>query len=499
MNGERKPKGVPGSGGGAMDRRGHGTWRLWRANRAALRVACLFFVFGLGVAASSDSNTPAETATRPANRDSDILQFLDGATLHGQLNAMDTEKGVEWRHPAARGMVRFRPDNLASIRFEKARPVMSTSKASCRFEFANGDEVFGALKSLDSEAVQLEAWFGGDLRAPKTGLQSLTFFPNGFAILYEGPNGPDGWKMDRGPRGWQYRDGAFVTSSVGILGRDLKLTGPCSLEFDLSWTGHFSLSFILYAESVDRFDYSQNSYMFHLAPGYLNVQRVQSGVGVTSIGQAQIPDMLRKGKLRLQIRTNREDSSLGVWADGILIQKWKDHAGLQAKGSGVVFSSQMDGPQIRLYNIKVTEWDGAMEPPVVPTKNKEEDIVYLVNRDKVIGKLHGVREGKLLMGIAQSTLEIPVARVTQVYLARSDEQTYLPRPWEIRVEVAGGGRVSMELSEWTNQRIAGRSPNFGLLAFHPESVRQIQFNPARTVLAPGTSENPAVDKWEFDE
>jgi hypothetical protein len=336
------------------------------------------------------------------------------------------------------------------------------------------------------------------MEAPRSSLQALTFYPNGFSVIYEGPSNADGWKLDRNGRGWQYRDGAFVTSSVGILGRDLQLSGPCNFEFDLAWSGHFSLSFILYAEMVDRFDYSQNCYMFHLAPGYLNVQRVQAGVGVTSLGQAQIPEMLRKGKMRLQIRTTKDEPSLGVWVDGVLIQKWRDHSGFVTKGSGVVFSSQIDGPQIRVSNMKVTGSDASMDAPS-PVEQRAEDLILLANRDRMNGNIVGIRDGKLIVAAFEKQLEVPLTRVTQVYLAKPEDQGTSPKPWEIRVDVAGGGRVSFELDKWSSSQISGRSKNFGLVALNLDSIRQIQFNANRATDTGGSLENGAPGKWEFDE
>lgn len=452
----------------------------------------------LTVSAAPAPAIPAPNpATAGAESDSgDLLQFLDGGILHGELQSMDIERGVRWRHPAARGVIEFSPENLSVIRFDDVQPVLPESPATCRFQFSNGDEVYGNLSSMNADTIAMDAPFGGSLEAPRRALQSMAFFQNGFKVLYEGPNGVDGWRLERGPRGWQYRDGAFVTSTVGTLGRDLKLNGPCNFEFDLAWSGHFSLSFILYAQSIDRFDYSQNSYMFHVAPSYLNVQRVQAGVGVTSIGQAHMPELFRNGKIRLQIRANKEDSTIGIWANGKLVQKWKDHAGLNTRGSGVVFSSQMDGPEIKLSNIRVTEWDSALEPDPPSESELQQDVIHLRNRDKVIGDVVEIRDGKLVASVEQTNLEIPLGRVTQVYLAQKESGPVASKPWQIRVDVAGGGRVSFELEKWTDERISGRSTNFGLVALNPESIRQIQFNPGRSATAAQEAKN---DTWDFDE
>ncbi|MBI4659815.1 MAG: hypothetical protein HY735_13325 [Verrucomicrobia bacterium] len=473
--------------------------------KSALQSLGAAFIFCLQIApgvAADTTNTTASAknqALAPRGDFSHLLQFLDGASLHGRLQAMDTNRGVQWEHPAAKNEIDFKPEGIALIRFENVQRIGSESKPTCWFQFNNGDEVFGSLKSLETEKLRLETWFGGDLEAPRDALRAITFFPKGFAILYEGPSGPDGWNMTQGPKGWRYRDGAFVANSVGVLGRNLNLSGSCSIEFDLAWSGHFSLSFILFTDAVDRFDYSVSSYMFHLAPGYVNLQRVQTGTGVMSLGhQAQIPDMLRKNKVRIEIRANREDATIALLMDGVLISQWKDHAGFVAKGSGVVFSSQMEGPTIRLGRFRVSQWNGTIEPRPAPVGQVEEDLVYLANRDKVTGELRGIQDGKLAFTIPQTTLEIPVERVTQIFFARSAVESVARKPWELRFDVAGGGTVSFRLEKWSEDRIAGTSSNFGRMAINLASIRQIQFN-AKPPKETDDLDGPSIEIWDLDE
>lgn len=453
---------------------------------------------------------PAFAASQPAipNRQlqttnappSDLLQFLDGGSLHGELRGMDPQRGVQWQHPAAKRTIRLKPDNIAWINFETAERVASGTGPTCWFEFSNGDAIFGQLKAIENDKLKLETWFGGNLEAPRQALHSITFFSKGFSILYEGPNGVDGWKLERGAKGWQYRDGAFIANSVGIMGRDLKLSGSAGIEFDVAWTGQISLSFILYAESIDRFDYSTSCYMFHLSPPYMNLQRVQSGAGVMSLGpQAYLPEMLKKSKVRLEIRVNKEEATITVLADGILVNRWKDPAGFVGKGSGIVFSSQSEGPTIKLSNFKVAEWDGAFEPRSMTNAVPKDDLVYLANRDKVSGTLQNIRDGKLTFAIPQTTLEIPMQRVTQIFFGQQTSNSLARVPWEIRANVAGGGSVAFQLEEWADAQVLGKSAIFGQMALNPKSIRQIRFNP-QLARAPGEgSALPNEETWEIDE
>src|SRR5262245_42011834 len=84
-----------------------------------------------------------------------ILEFLDGAFLHGRLRSMSAERGVGWEHPEAKQLIEFRPANLASIVFDNVKPIVMESKPTCRFRFLNGDELYGNLSAVDDRTVEL--------------------------------------------------------------------------------------------------------------------------------------------------------------------------------------------------------------------------------------------------------------------------------------------------------------------------------------------------------
>ena len=426
-----------------------------------------------------------------------VIEFLDGSVLHGRLRSMNPERGVGWEHPEAKQLIEFRPGNLASILFEGAKPISTELRPTCRFRFHNGDELFGHLTAIDAEHVEMETWFGGNLRAPRDAVQSISFFWRGFAVLFEGPTGPDGWSFTKSSRGWQYRDGGFVTSEPGIVGRDLKLPAASIFEFDLAWNSPFTLGLTLYAETVDRFDYSTSSYMFYISPGQVSLQRMQSGVGVASLGRAEIPWMPRQNKVHLEFRINKEEATLSLLADGRLVHRWRDSVGFVAKGSGVVFSSQMEGPQLRVSNIRAAEWDGRFETDRATNAPPAADFVTFANRDRVSGQLKSVSDGKLVFAAAQTPLEIPMQRVSQIVLGRTNAPMAKTSPWEVRAHVSGGGTVAFRLDRWERERVSGTSATFGQLALNPQSIRQLQFNLNRPRSADGGQE--ASDDLDKDD
>jgi hypothetical protein len=465
-----------------------------------LLLRSLASIVGALVFAGTSIWAAAATGTESHEQSSsDVLHFLDGGFLHGKLMGMEPGQGIHWAYPESRETIRFRPGGVDGVKFEGAGSHRAWPSPTCRIQFGNGDEILGELTSVDEDGARFRTWFGGDLIAPRENLSALTFFPAGYEMVYDGPNGVDGWQLQNGSRGWNYEDGAFVAEGVGILGRDLKLSDSAALEFDLAWNGRFSLSFIMYTDAIDRFDYSINSYMFHLTPGYVSLQRVQVGAGVISIGpQTQIPDMLSKSRSRLKIQVDKSQASITLWMDGQLVRRWKDPGGFVAKGTGVVFSSQMEGPTVKISNVQVSRWNGMFEVQAPPTEPLKQDLVYLGNSDKVTGRVQGVRDGRLRVMARRRSLEIPLARVNQVFFAQSGASGSEAPPWEVRAELAGGGAVVLELEEWNRERVSGRSENFGSVVLKPESIRQVRFNASKTQpLGESTSSNEEI--WDADE
>jgi hypothetical protein len=494
-------KPLPGRASGGTRVRTAGAWRIAVGLMAAVLLLGLRSAWAGGELAQEDAPTNGLSGTATPG---DLLQFVDGSSLHGRLISISTNQGVGWQHPDAAQRIDFKPTNIAWVRFEKPVPITAQSKPTCRFRFQNGDEVFGKLTAMDSKNLELQTWFGGALRTPQNALQSVTFLSKGYAITYEGPTSPVGWVEGRSARGWEYKDGAFIATGAGTLGHDFHLSGSSSLAFDLAWNGQFSLILALYTSVLDRFDYSTSSYMFYLNPGSLNgpgfitLQRIQGGAGAMNLGQAQIPDMGRRDKVHMEIRANKDDASLALLVDDKLVQRWKDNAGFLAQGTGVVFFTQLDGPSIRISNIKVAQWQGDFSIDSSTNAPGTNDVVYLINHDKVTGQIQHLDNDLLTIATDPGLLNIPVSRITQLCFAQSNVNPLPSSPWELRAFFAGGGTVAFRMGGWRNGHVSGISQNFGRVEFNSESIRQLQFNLDRSKVGADDMEILDQDVWDLE-
>lgn len=431
--------------------------------------------------------------------DRDLLRFLDGSMLHGRLEEVGLESGVRWKHPDAANAVDFKPDNLAWIRFEGTRPVERRNDPTCHIRFRNGDEVLGRMLSLSEAAVEFSTWFGNRLSAPRESLRSLAFLSPGFRIIYEGPIGLEGWKRGRDPNAWKYQDGIFISTGVGVLGRDFQFRGSSRIEFDLQWNGTFSLIVPVYTAALDRFDYRSNSYMFYISRGYVSLQRVQAGAGVRNLGQGQIPGMQGKTRVHVEIRVNKPEAEMEIFIDGKRIRQWRDSGGFAGTGTGMAFFSQLNGPIVQISNIRVSAWDGYSDPVELQRNTGPEDLVYLRNRDQVPGKLKSMDAQNVLISSLGTELKIPLQRVTRVAISEAGYAPLQETPWEVRAHFPGGMAVSFILDSWREGLLSGRSANFGPVTFDAQHIRRVQFNLGRSKQTGETSGGGPGKLWPWDD
>jgi hypothetical protein len=413
-----------------------------------------------------------DNAPRPG-----ILQLTDGSALHGTLGTIEGNRQLSWTHPAAKSPLQFSLSNMASVRFEEAVRAKHDFTPSARFQFKNGDELVGNVRAIKANTLSFRSWFGDNVQAQLPALEAILFSARSYNLLYEGPTGTNGWRIGKNPRSWEYKDGAFVANGADLLGRDFGLSNSSTLEFDLSWTGPFSLSITLYAQVIDRFDYSSSAYLIYLGTGAISVQRVQAGAGAVMLGQNQIPEMYRKNKMRFEIRCNKDDATITLFADGKLVQRWKDNSqgGFVAKGGGIVFFSQVEARSLKLSNIRVAEWDGRFEPDGMTNLPPDQDVVFLANRDKVFGKVLALEQTKATVEARQAKLDIPLERVTQIRFAKADAETNT-LPNEVRASFPGGESVVFNMEKWNGTEVKGTSRTFGPLTFDPKGIRELQFN-----------------------
>jgi hypothetical protein len=425
----------------------------------------------------------------------DLLQFVDGSMMHGGLKQMDTASGLRWANPMANKPIDLSPTHIDSIRFSHASPVHLNPTA--RLRFVNGDDLFGSVVSLDNEHLGFSTWFGRALAIPRACVQSITFLSSNYTILYDGPGDTDGWIIgSHNPDSWILRDGVFTSGSPGPLGRDFKLVGSSTIEFDLAWNEAFELAVNIYSDAVDHLDFG-NSYLLEFRRDEVDMRHVDSNrqFPLSNLGSAPIPYTTGKNKMHVTIQSNKEEGTVAVFIDDVLVKRWKDESGFRPSGGGVLFQMvEPTGAIVKLSNILVSQWEGRFEPETTAIATNT-DAIRFINRDHATGKITGIAGGKVALTLGEASLEIPIQRVTQINFAQAaaTAPATTPDAWQVRAHFPGGGTLSFQLKKWNDQEIEGQSPFFGAVAFAPGQIRRLEFN-----LGHPNAASPAVIDNEFE-
>jgi hypothetical protein len=448
---------------------------LAAAGQPALNNAGQFFLNGQQGLIARYGNPAARPELMPEPR-SDVVEFVDGSALHGQMARMDLEHGLTWANPEARNPINFRPAHLDFIRFAHAQSV--SLSPTCHLWFGNGDDLYGSITSLDNERMGFRTWFGGSMVIPRAAVRAITFLSTHYAVMYEGPYDEGGWVVvNNSPKSWTFHDGAFIGAGQGTLGRDLSLTNSATVEFDLAWSGLFSLVVGIYCDVMDRLEVNGGSCVVDLTPGKVNLRQVQNMGIPFNLAGVPVPEGEAKNRMHVAIECDKVAGTVSVFINHLLAKTWKD-CSFQGSGTGVLFQQQPSifaNATLKLSHLKISQWEGRSEPETFAPA-LTNDAIHFVNHDRAVGNIESIQDGQAKLNLAGTVLDIPLARVTQIEFAEAKALAESPGPWQVRAHFPGGGSVSFQLEKWDDKVVSGRSAIFGSLAFQPGAIREMEFN-----------------------
>jgi len=417
------------------------------------------------------------------------LLFHNGDLLYGTLHSIRPGGELRWNHPDVGAPIQFALTNFSEIHLGSQPPPASRPENFCHVQLVNDDELSGGLLSLDADSVVLDTWFAPGNSRCRARVRSILPVPPPAALLFDGPTGLEGWTHGRvqgieNSGQWRYVNGAFTASQSASLARDLKLPDRSNIEFEMAWRGTFNLAIALYTDSLQPVSLRAKEnepdfgafYSLQLNNPVLSVLHVSKAAPLKQLGQSVISSFNQTNRSRIAIRTDRPQNIIALYADGALIKTWSDPDGFNAGGTGVRFVHQGVGA-VRIWNLRVTEWDGRFDTPAAPAANPALDLARLVNHDTVVGPLKTLRDGRLVFHIGGNDIEVPLARVTRVDFAPARAEALPARRGESRFFFAQRGHVTMELAGWDSRRMSGTSRVFGTAGFNPASFSRIQFAP----------------------
>jgi hypothetical protein len=451
----------------------------------ALLCACGFaFVPGAWFATALES----QNRSTPPARDS--LIFRNGDLLFGALDSIDPKQGIFWRHSDVGDLIEFKPDNIAEIQFSQRSAAIRGAGELARLQLHSGDELEGSIATFNNEEVILETWYAGQIAIPRDWVKLIVPVPPEGSTVFHGLTGLDGWTVGAvsavGDAGqWHYRNGAFYATNAASIARDLNLPEVAIIEFDLAWQGLLNLAIALYTDYLQPINLGNKEaepdfcgfYSLQLNSFSANVVVVKKDDPLRYLGQVSVPGFNQKNNARIQLRASKPNRSVSLLVDGKLVKQWIDTEGFAGEGTCIRLVNQHQQGQpsrIRLSNLHVAEWDGQFEDTPPAQFSHKQDLAKLRNGDRVSGHVETVKDGKLVISMEKSRLEIPINRVTQIEMAASNLDPVAPGNNSIRAFFRRGGAVTFQLERWENDKVLGMSPSLGQLAFDPAAFSRVE-------------------------
>lgn len=426
-------------------------------------------------------------------KSADLIQLLDGSSLQGVFQTFNSSGGVQFKHSSIIEGLEFSSDKIEWLRLDNSLNFKAKVESKAFFSFINGDHIYGSLKNLSDDEVQIYTVSGDELNAPRKLLRSVTHLPKGYQLLYEGPMGNDSWRMTRRSRsypssvqspvqpGWQFRNGIFMAEGPGILGQTFPLKDTVFLEFDISWIGFFSLYVGLFSDNADSYDYRSQSYRLTLSPASAAIQKIQPNMRLFEFGRIRFPEMQESNQVRLGLLINRIQNKITLFKDGKIVQEFSEKQTSIPTGNSIVFSSNSTGPYLKLTRLHISTWSGD-QPFFVPEQSGyEQDVVFLKNSDRVEGSIASVKKDEVSVKTKFFDASIPSDRIIHYSFADVENIQKLDQSnGSIRASLFGGGSISLNLEKWKDGIVTGNSPVFGTLSFDNGLIRQIKFNESQS-------------------
>lgn len=410
----------------------------------------------------------------------DSLEFLNGDKLHGTMEGVSAEShGLKWTHPDAQSPIVFNLSRFSSATLAR-RPGAKVSACNAVVRLTNGDILPGNVISMDADKLVMESWYAGKININRAMIKRVN--PNGgvSSVIFEGPVDLDSWSQGRGRRGnassWRYKDGALSAIQPGPIARMIdKMPDMVDIRFDAAWRAMPSFCFFFLADNVEQIQ--GNGYSFQLSGSSVYLHRVTREGGSRNIGSLNLQqfDQGTVKKCNFNFLINKKDKSVVFLLDGKMVQQWNDPGDTSGLGKGIMFYPQSQG-DLRISNISITEWDGKVPQSTGTESELKEDLVRLVNGDKISGRVKSFTAGKLKFETSYTTLDIPLEQVLVVDMASENAARARRNKDDVRMRFFDKGEITLGLTKIENGEVKGQSESFGTISMPLGAFRLIEFN-----------------------
>lgn len=417
---------------------------------------------------------------RPDLAASDILTLQNKDNITGQVTAID-QGLIHLQSPLAAEPLLFKSEQMSSIIFE-SEPAKLPNKQAGLIQLRNGDQFSGDLRQLDDDKITLDTWYAGPLVIPRTDITSLYLGVNPQKLIYQGPSGLAGWEE---VSGWEFEEGEFVSTGLGLMSRKTTLPEQYILTITLAWQN--SPSCVIHVggknanprEKSDEYLITYNQSGLDLKRHAPNEQR--SYLAIENL-QAP-PSQLQQNEAVIELRINRRTREILLYLNEQKIGRYLDP--LKETPSGPYLSIESRSSERKgniVKNIQIRKWDAVTErlQHESPPEDKSLDALTTNEGERYTGQILSFdAENKTFQvksPLAEQAITIPADKAAVLHFKGPQQVTEKPKPVEktdYTLALSTGGRLTLGSLAFQNESLDAIHPILGAIKLDRRILQQI--------------------------
>jgi len=423
----------------------------------------------LGTLAGGEHGDALEQPSTTPTRDSDLVLFANGDTLHGTLVSLKNGK-LEWRSSRALGNMFFKIQSVKGLRLEN-KPRKTRIKNNAILYLTNNDTISARVDSINDETVEISTAYAGKVTLPRNAIALIAFDPKDI-YLYRGPLDMDTWETRTSGK---YSDNIAIVLGAKLFMEEESMTWikipsapqtPVAFSFEIvNPEKHMDLAFCFFADDKIS-NATSDSYTLNISNGHYELSEYNADNNETdTIERNSLP--MRTTPSRVSIMVDGKQEKFTLFFDG---KKAKvcTRAGQAKQGRNIGFlnSGSVDSI-VAIKNIVVSKWNGKKTPATVAfdetiLDSASGDSIFLINGDRMVGALKSLSRRNAVFSTEFAELKIPIERIAMISMNEKKQHMAKKHADDAVVNLLDRrGRITLSSISIENGVLEGETENFG--------------------------------------
>ncbi|MDC0087962.1 hypothetical protein OAI07_00305 [Akkermansiaceae bacterium] len=415
----------------------------------------------------------------------DVLTLKDDDILTGSVSSI-IDDSLTLQSVATENIIQVKTDALKAINFSNPNPVPLSHSELVTLK--NGDLIPCSISSLNEKNLNIDTWFAGTLRIPRTSLSTVQFGITQPTIIFnDDPNLSD-WEIERGQWDVVTETTHGITKkyyeclSRGSIAKKIETPNNIHIRYDLKWNTSINFTFKFCADNKGA-EAKQSAYKLFINYDGVQITRHLNGSEKNLLNSHIKINDLQDKKIRVSIHLNKESGEIHTSINDKLIDTTSYDKITPVDGHYMIFNIG-SGDGSRISNFKITESTLTKNHSIqINSLSDVSDLLIDQESNQLEGGIQFIKNnpstGKSIIsfrpkGATDQALEIPESRINALYFGRVDDDELIEKP-SIKATTVDKGVIHFNDLKIIDQKIIGKHSDLGDCEMDLKALLSIQY------------------------